>query len=631
MASFALPMLACHGKGLAGEQMAKPVRLASSATAPGGGAAHSDSFSIVGVFDVDWLLQPRFERLLDNLSASPGAFKTIRFFGALNSGQLESVAPESSGAVWLDPDSPIDFSTTLRALEALTSRGLIPFISLTFFPSAVSASSTTPPVAFSTWKRLVRAFLDELARDPRFGVSALREWWFEVWNEPNMAVFWKGSFDQYLDFYRATSQAIVESGYAVRLGGPAIAYLGPETGANAGPPLIDRFLSFLHDEPSIKCDFVSFHAKGSWHVEDANPTLERSVAAARRTAESLLAIAPERSQGMAIVNDEADMKVAFDVPFEARMTERFPAWLSSQMIAYQQLSARFREADIRFFAAADDANQQLPRAAFDGRRSVMTPASPSDTDLFKVPVYGFYELLRLQGEQLVDLVSGAEHCYPNTDLFHATTVSDTHLAVLLAVHPRSEGEDAQAWQVEYSLRDVPWPRVNVARFQIDRVRSNGYSAAGRSMPSPYPASDGARRIRLAQELTVFRPIEHRMSLPAGTFRADLRIDPFTVLVYWITPYLSEPPAAPTWLQAVVEAGNVVLRWQPEPSKDFFTYEVFAVQEGRLQARLSPKPLRAAMWIDTSPRKGARVYGVRSVTSSGVTGPLAVSHPVVVPG
>src|SRR4051812_10565735 len=60
-------------------------------------------FGIVGVFDVDWLLQPRFTRLLDSMAASPGAFSGVRFFGALNSGELENVFPQSSGGVWRDP------------------------------------------------------------------------------------------------------------------------------------------------------------------------------------------------------------------------------------------------------------------------------------------------------------------------------------------------------------------------------------------------------------------------------------------------------------------------------------------------------------------------------------------------
>src|SRR4051812_17707789 len=34
-------------------------------------------FGTVGIFDVDWLVQPEFTHLLDNLAASPGAFHGV--------------------------------------------------------------------------------------------------------------------------------------------------------------------------------------------------------------------------------------------------------------------------------------------------------------------------------------------------------------------------------------------------------------------------------------------------------------------------------------------------------------------------------------------------------------------------
>ena len=160
------------------------------------------------------------------MAASPGAFSGVRFFGALNSGERENVFPASSGRVWPDPAAPIDFSVTLEALSALVSRDLVPFVNLSFFPAAVSPSPTQPPDSFERWQTLVGAFLDAVVA--RFGAEAVADWWFEGWNEPNMRPFWGGSFERYLDLYRATSEAVLRSGHRVRLGGPALAYMPDE-------------------------------------------------------------------------------------------------------------------------------------------------------------------------------------------------------------------------------------------------------------------------------------------------------------------------------------------------------------------------------------------------------------------
>ena len=139
-------------------------------------------FGTVGIFDVDWLVQPQFTRLLDNLAASPGAFHGVRFFGSFTAGRREAFLPENGGDVWTRADRPIDFSTTFQALEALTVRGLIPFVVFGFFPPAVSSVPIRPPVAWDHWKTLVRTFLRELAADSRFGPETIAGWWFEVWN-----------------------------------------------------------------------------------------------------------------------------------------------------------------------------------------------------------------------------------------------------------------------------------------------------------------------------------------------------------------------------------------------------------------------------------------------------------------
>ena len=587
------------------------------------GPVRADEFSIVGVYDVDWLLEPRFQRLLDNMAASPGAFKTVRFFGSLNSGTLENTvsSPPSGGIVWPNPGAPMDFSVTLRALEALTSRGLIPFIVLSFFPPAVSSYPITPPGSYDNWKRLVQGFLDALVADPRFGAAAISNWWFEVWNEPNITGFWYGVFDDYLNLYKATSEAVVASGHTIRLGGPALAYF------NDGPYFMERFLRFLSAHPEVKCDFISLHRKGAFDPAD-EPQLNRVVDAAEEVANMMRSIDRARFRGLPIVNNEADMKVGFDIPYEPRMHEKFPAWLSGLTIAYDALSSQFRDDDYRFLAASDDANQQLIQNLFDGRRSIMARASASPRDLFKLPVYDFYEFLRLLGDRHGRFVSGGANYYPNTELFHAITVADTHIGSIFSIHPRTT-ETPRAWTLNYTLRDIGWPQVNVARFQIDRNRSNSYTAAGRMLSMPYPAAAAASAIRQAQELTVFAPIQQNVTLTGGVFRDSFTIDPYAVMLYWITPFIPDAPADPVWIEATVEDGNVILRWQPNREPFFYTYEVFWMNDNPHGPLLTPMPLRAAMWVDTAPPRGTRIYGVRAVSASGVASAIVNSPPVTI--
>ena len=140
-------------------------------------------FSMVGQYDIDWLLEPPLQRLLDNMAASPSAFSSVRFFHALDSGTRANTIdddPLDGGQVWPSPGATPDFAKTFAALETLTRRGLVPFVGLNFFPKAVSTNAITPPADFGKWKELIRVFLQSLASDQRFG-SAIADWHFEVW------------------------------------------------------------------------------------------------------------------------------------------------------------------------------------------------------------------------------------------------------------------------------------------------------------------------------------------------------------------------------------------------------------------------------------------------------------------
>jgi hypothetical protein len=591
-------------------------------------AFEREGFGIVGIYDGDWFEQPGFPHLLDNLAASPQAFHGVRYFGAFSAGQPEQFLPETGGSVWTSLDAPIDFSVPLDALAALTSRGLIPFISLGFFPPAISGSPVQPPREWDVYKRLVRTFFEELASDPRFGRESIADWWFEAWNEPNEGRFWMGSVDEFFTLYQVTSEAIAETGLPVRLGGPAIAYK-PQASPRDGAPWMARFLRFLASEPDLRCDFISLHRKGTVGSDPPDP--RRMYEAAVTTADQMLAIDPERFAGMVIINNEADEKVGFEHPYAPRLDERNAAWLATVATIHGGLAARYGDAGFHFIGAADNANLQLVEEPFDGRRSIMTQARDSETDLLKLPAYACYEMLSLLGDRIGTVVGGVGEAFPRTDIYHLATFAETHAGFLFTHYPSPGNNEQWPRVLEYIVQDIPWTRVNVARFQIDEELSNAHTAAGGSEDNPFPVPDredlGA--IRQAQELAVARPVERDVFLQDGTYQETLEILPYTTICLWITPFEERIPASPQWLSIEVQDGNVVLRWTPNREPDFYSYEVFLMTNGKPGDRLTPEPLRSALWVDTAPPYGPRSYGVRTVTASGMTSPIVTSDAITV--
>ena len=80
----------------------------------------------------------------------------------------------------------------------------------------------------------------------------MRSWYFEVWNEPNLAIFWEGADQQaYFELYDQTARTIKGIDPALRVGGPSTA------GAAWVPEFLDQVA-----KSGASIDFVTTHSYG---------------------------------------------------------------------------------------------------------------------------------------------------------------------------------------------------------------------------------------------------------------------------------------------------------------------------------------------------------------------------------
>ena len=92
-----------------------------------------------------------------------------------------------------------NFSYIDQIYDGLLASGVRPFVELSFMPNKLAASQThqaffykpnvAPPKDYAKWD----AMITQLARHlvDRYGIDEVSQWYFEVWNEPNLD-FWAG-------------------------------------------------------------------------------------------------------------------------------------------------------------------------------------------------------------------------------------------------------------------------------------------------------------------------------------------------------------------------------------------------------------------------------------------------------
>jgi xylan 1,4-beta-xylosidase len=106
------------------------------------------------------------------------------------------------------------FFNTDQIFDFLLSIGMKPFVELSFMPIALASgdmtvfhyrANVTPPKDYAHWATLIRKLVAHWIK--RYGLSEVRQWFFEVWNEPNLDAFGSGKQDEYFKLYRYTVEA----------------------------------------------------------------------------------------------------------------------------------------------------------------------------------------------------------------------------------------------------------------------------------------------------------------------------------------------------------------------------------------------------------------------------------------
>lgn len=188
----------------------------------------------------DW--QCQLQRCHDELG-----FQYVRFHGLL-SDDMGTLVREQNKLRY-------SFFNSDQVCDFLLSIGMKPFVELSFMPTALASgkktvfkykANVTPPKDYKQWAILINRLVSHWVA--RFGLAEVREWFFEVWNEPNLKAFWTGTQRDYFKLYRYAAEAIKKVDASLRVGGPA----------TAKSEWIEEFVDFCEGK-KVPADFISTH------------------------------------------------------------------------------------------------------------------------------------------------------------------------------------------------------------------------------------------------------------------------------------------------------------------------------------------------------------------------------------
>jgi len=200
----------------------------------------------VGSSHANMALRADWQKQLTRCNRELG-FRHVRFHGLL-SDDMGTLVNEENTLVY-------SFFNADQVCDFLLSIGMRPFMELSFMPTALASgpdivfhykANVTAPKDYNDWEVLIKKLVEHWVQ--RYGVAEVSQWFFEVWNEPNLDAFWKGTQADYFKLYRHTARAIKNVHRNLKVGGPATADNG----------WITAFVDYC-DKNKVPADFISTH------------------------------------------------------------------------------------------------------------------------------------------------------------------------------------------------------------------------------------------------------------------------------------------------------------------------------------------------------------------------------------
>ena len=193
-------------------------------------------------------------------------YRRIRFHASFH---------DELGVVAANPDGTVRYRWALvdQIYDFLVEIGLDPIVELNPMPKAIASGdhtffdykmNVTPPKSWQAWVDLCHATAAHFVE--RHGLPRVKNWLFEVWNEPNLnGQFWTGTEEDYFQLYAASARGIKRVHPDLQVGGPA----------SAGTAMALPFARWCR-EHRVPLDFLSTHnypmgEYGQWPRREGSP------------------------------------------------------------------------------------------------------------------------------------------------------------------------------------------------------------------------------------------------------------------------------------------------------------------------------------------------------------------------
>jgi len=418
-----------------------------------------------------------------------------------------------------------DFKILDGIFDAYKTAGVRPMVELGFMPkdlaadlpnrhepyqvhypqNAITGKSNNPPKDYAKWGELVRVVTAHLVE--RYGKETVLQWYFEVWNEPDID-YWHTTAEDYWKLYDFAVAGVRAALPGAKVGGPA----STSPGRDKAYTFLNNFLEHVNSGKSaangkpVPIDFISFHAKGSPKIEDGKVTMgiNRELTDVDKGFE-LIAKYP-RFKSLPIILSEADPEGCAACSSKVNPANNYrngtlyPAYTAA---AYKGLFELQDRHGVNLISMLSWSFEFEDKDYFEGFRSLATNGVDK-------PVLNVFRMMALMSGSRVEATSTAKVALDtlvstgvrqSSDVDALATHADREAAVLLWNYHDVDGA-AEAVPTSVAVGGIPAGihRVLLQHYRVDDTHSNAYTV-WKAMESPqHPTTQQYKELQAAGQL-----------------------------------------------------------------------------------------------------------------------------------
>ena len=217
----------------------------------------------------------------------------VRAHNMLTSGDGEAALKWGSSNAYTEDSKgkPVyDWTIVDKIIDTYVFLGMKPLVEIGFMPEALSSKPqpyrhywtpdtpykeiflgwTHPPKDYDKWRELVYQWVKHSIE--RYGQREVESWYWEVWNEPDIA-YWSGTFEEYCKLYDYAADGLKKALPTARIGGPH----STDPRNQSANDFLRKFLTHVSEgvnyatgQKGSPIDYIGFHAKGAPRVVDGH-------------------------------------------------------------------------------------------------------------------------------------------------------------------------------------------------------------------------------------------------------------------------------------------------------------------------------------------------------------------------